>query len=462
MRPIVLRGLPSEVLDWALVGPRPLLLGLDIGTSRCKALLVDRQGAEVGTALAPTPFVRRGDRIEMTVEALRSALERLLAGLGEAGSRVDAVGITGMAESGAPLGAQGLPLAPVIAWHDSRGAEAVATLEERLGVELPRHIGQRIRTVSSVAKLGWLVDHGMTGIRRWLGVPELCLFALTGAQVTDYSLAARTGAYDIVSCRWMPEVPDALGFPVEVFPVVHAAGPTMGRVTGEASTWSRLRAGVPVTLAGHDHLAALSGSGAGPADFGNSVGTAESVVVRTAVRPEIDRALSLKVAVTRPPTGEGWAILAGAARAGTAVQAVADALGASPAELDGQADGAARSDGSELLAAALAGAVPVPTGAPPGTVWNGLLAALSERTWQAVGRATELVGPPVRLVVFGGGAKSRPWLQVKAATGNVPVWRTTTGEAAARGAALTAGVAAGWWPSVQEGAAAPLEEIEPA
>lgn len=444
----------------AVVGPRPLLLGLDIGTSRCKALLIDHQGDEVGAASVTTPFVRQGDRVEMAVATLQSALERLLAGLGEVRSQVVAVGITGMAESGAPFDAEGLALAPVIAWHDPRGGEAVATLEERLGAELTRRIGQRIRTVSSAAKLGWLVDHGMVGIRCWLGVPELCLFAITGAQVTDYSLAARTGAYDIVSCRWMSEVPAALGFPVEVFPPVHAAGSTMGRVAERASRWTGLGVGVPVTLAGHDHLAALSGSGAGMADFGNSVGTAESVVVATAEPPDVDRALALRVAVTRPPTGEGWAILAGAARAGTAVRAVAGALGAPSADLDRQAEGMAKSDAAELLAGALAGEVSVPAGVPAGEIWNGLLAALSERTWEAVARATDLVGPPSRLVVFGGGARSRPWLQAKADVGSGSVWRTTTREAAARGAALMAGVAAGWWPSVQAGPGTPLEEVE--
>lgn len=370
------------------------------------------------------------------------------------------MGITGMAESGAPLDAEGFPLAPVIAWLDPRGAEAVATLEERLGAELTQRIGQRIRTVSSAAKLGWLIDHGMTGIRRWLGVPELCLFALTGAQVTDYSLASRTGAYDIVSCRWIAEVPFALGFPVDVFPTVHAAGSTMGRVARSASVWAGLPLGVPVTLAGHDHLAALCGSGAGRADFGNSVGTAESVVVRTAIRPDFDRALALRVAVTRPPNGDGWAILAGAARAGTAVGAAAHALGASPADLDRQAGGTARSDDPELLAAALAGSISAPAGVPAGEIWNGLLVALSQRTWEAVERATDLTGPPSRLVVFGGGARSLPWLQAKADLGTVPVWRTTTREAAARGAALMAGVAAGWWSSVHHGPATSLEEVE--
>lgn len=444
-----------------MVPSPPLLLGLDLGTSRCKALLLDRSGHESGHASATTPFVHRGDRVEMGVGALRSTFELLLRDLGAARAQVVAVGITGMAESGAPLDAAGEALAPVMAWHDPRGTEAVTTLEEGFGDELPRRIGQRIRTVSSVAKLGWLVGHGVTGTRRWLGVPELCLFALTGRQATDPSLAARTGAYDIVEHRWIEEVPAHLGFDVEVFPTVHPAGSSMGRIDEGATRWAGLPPGTPVTLAGHDHLAALAGSGATAADFGNSVGTAESVVALTGTLPDLDRALTRGVAVSLSPAGDGWATLAGAARAGNAITTVARTLGASPPVLDRLAEGAGRSPRPDLLDRALAGDVVVSPGEAPGEVWNALLGALSERTWEAVGRAADIVGPPARVVVFGGGARSRRWLSAKAQLGDVAVWRSTTREAAARGAALVAGVAAGWWSSPQDAPRAPLEHIRP-
>ncbi len=438
-----------------------MLLGIDMGTSRCKAVLVDRRGQESRSATVDTPFVCQGDRVEMTVDALRSALKTLVADLGPARAQVAAVGITGMAESGAPLDAANAPLAPVIAWHDPRGAEAVATLEQRFGDELPRRVGQRARTVSSVAKLGWLVAHGLTGVERWLGVPELCQFALTGMPVTDPSLASRTGAYDIVESQWFPEVPAALGFSVEVFPAVGPAGSTMGRISDQASRWAGLPAGIPVTLAGHDHLAALSGSGAAAGDFGNSVGTAESVVALTPTLPELERALALGVAVSKAPAGDGWAILAGAARAGTAISALARALGATPSDLDLAAEGAGGASRPDLLVGALAGTIAISRAEVPGEIWNGLLAALSERTWEALARAVEVVGPRPRLVAFGGGATSRPWLSAKAGLGDVTVWRTTTRQAAARGAALAAGVAAGWWLSAEAGPPAPLQQVFP-
>ncbi len=433
----------------------PLVLGLDLGTTRCKALLIDPTGAEVASSTVVTPFRRTQDRVEMEVDALQGALRRVVTALGDARRHVMGVGVAGMAESGAPLDRAGSALAPVIAWHDPRGTETVAVLGERFGDELPRRLGQRLRTVSSVAKLGWVLASGATGVHRWLGVPELCLFALTGAQATDHSLAARTGCYDIARRAWWPDVPDTLGIANGIFPPLRRAGAVLGRVSRTASSWSGLPIDVPVTLAGHDHLAALSGSGALAGDFGNSVGTAESVVAFADELPDVDRALALRVALSVRPDGDGWALLAGAARAGRVIETVAGLLGRSPVDLDTQAVAAGDQmiDASELMAAILEDRqVEAPTGAP-GEVWNGVLHALARRTGEAIGRAAALVGPPSRLVVFGGGSRSRPWLRWKAGVGTrhgVAVWRSCAGEAAARGAALQAGVAAGWWSSPAE------------
>ena len=438
---------------------RPVLLGLDLGTTRLKGVLVDEHGAEVGRASAPTPFASGPAGTEMDGGELLDLVGTVLATLGDDRAAVAGVGIAGIAESGAPVDGEGAPLAPVIAWHDPRGGEVVARLQERFGDDLALAIGQRVRTVTSVAKLGWLLDAGVRGAHRWLGVPELCLHGLTGEQATEHSLAARTGCFDVRKRRWLPEVAEAAGFDVGVFPPIGTAGSILGRVSARGRAWSGLPEGVPVTLAGHDHLAGMVGCGAAKADLANSVGTAETVVGRSHELPDVELALARRVAVTLAPGGDGWAVLASAARAGRVLETVAAALERSPAELDRLAeDDGPGAEVGELLADVDAGDdLRVPPG-PPGEVWWGLLRALSARTGEAVDRASEVVGPAPRLVVFGGGSRSRPWLRAKADALALPVARSTAAEAAARGAAVQAGVAAGWWPSAE---AAPVPVLEP-
>src|SRR5688572_13267247 len=89
----------------------------------------------------------------MQVADLEQALARVVTALGPAREQLTAVGVAGMAESGAPLRA-GRPVAPIIAWHDGRGEETVASLEARFGPALPCWTGRRVRTVSSLAKIG--------------------------------------------------------------------------------------------------------------------------------------------------------------------------------------------------------------------------------------------------------------------------------------------------------------------
>lgn len=457
------------------MAPDRLLLGLDLGTSRIKALLVDDHGGNAGFAAVTTPF----EGGEMSVESLLDAVGRTCRQLdSELRRRVAAVGVAGLAESGAPLDPDGRPVAPIIVWNDPRGSEVVERLQAQLGPGLDRAIGQPLRTVSSVAKLGWLVGHGTGPVERWLGVPELALAALTGGEATEFSLAARTGAYHLRERRYLPEVLAALGVG-PVFPAVAAAGTDMGGITSAGARWSGLPAGIPVTLAGHDHLAGMMGAGVGAAQVGNSVGTAETVVTSFGPGswPDAELSLSLRVAVTLLPGGKGAALLASAARSGLVVAAVAAALGCSAAELDRCAGTAAtvRVDPEVIDAAVEGEPLDLPAG-PPGEVWNGVLTTLSERTWDAVDRlhrvAASAMAPGVsgggvagagdgpELVVFGGGSRSGPWLAAKArARPNATVWRSPASEAVARGAALFAGAAAGWWPTAEEGPSLELERV---
>ena len=431
-------------------------------------MAVDAGGAEQARASVPTPFAASAEGVEMAVADLDRALVGVIAGLGAARGRVAAVGLTGMAESGAPLRG-GRPAGPVIAWHDGRGEATVASLERRFGPALARWTGRRVRTVSSVAKLGWLLDHGLAGADRWLGVPELGLFRLTGEQATEFSLAARTGAYDVVERRFRREVIEHVlaggGTPGSgagrLFPPVRPAGSVMGLVSRAAAAGTGLVAGIPVTVAGHDHLAAAAGLGARPDDLLNSVGTAETLLRRLPAAPDVDRALALDLAVTVWPGGDAWGLLASCTRSGLVVDALAARLGLDPPALDRLA--ASGPEGPPAGHVTPGAAVDLPqgisvAGSTPGELWTATLRVLADRTAAAAGRVAQVAGPAGRLVVFGGGSRSAVGLRLKTEALGIPVVGCPVTEAAAHGAALAAGLAAGWWPDL---AAAPTPPLGP-
>ncbi|TMD04259.1 MAG: carbohydrate kinase, partial [Chloroflexi bacterium] len=129
------------------------LLGVDVGSTRIKAVLVDRAGVERRVAVGPTPFAAGPEGVEMGVDDLLTAVAAVLAALGPERRAAVAVGVAGMGECGAPLDDAGRPLGPVIAWFDPRGGEIVEQLTRSGGDRLAARTGRRLRTVSSVAKL---------------------------------------------------------------------------------------------------------------------------------------------------------------------------------------------------------------------------------------------------------------------------------------------------------------------
>ena len=298
-------------------------------------------------------------------------------------------------------------------------------------------------------------------------MPELVLHDLTGRQVTEFSLAARTGAYHVGEHRYLPEVAAAIGVSPDVFAEVAAAGAVMGRVSEAAASRWGLPAGIPVTIAGHDHLVARAGAGGRPCDLVNSVGTAESVVAgcgdsarcrRRAGRAGggvgAARRCRLGVAGRRRPCGPG-----------------AERRRGRPGAL-GRGAGRHGLGGRER---------PRSTTASSKRLWTTRLWTCRRRPQPRSGTGCSAVLPPgpgtratvwlrslplpalraaTRLVVCGGGSRSRPWLHAKAvARPGIEVWRSDATEAVVRGAALYAGVAAGWWAAVGSGPQPGLERV---
>jgi xylulokinase len=331
---------------------------------------------------------------------------------------------------------------------------------------LPARAGQTTRVQSSIAKIGWLLQHDVE-ICRWLGAAEATLWSLTGEQVSEPSLACRTGAFDVSARSYLEDVIRLIGAPEDIFPPVRLAGEPHGRVTGAGKGWLGLTVGIPVTVAGHDHMVGAVGVGLSDDDLLDSIGTAETLV--RYARDDLDflQAAALTADVSIDPARGALAVMAGDLRPGRIVESARRMLGdASFEELDSvalSADSAIgeiqAAEGAVLLEQLRSQAGAGVSSASAQVRWRGLIEAMTSYMWNCALGIEPLAGPPARIVLIGGGAKSDAWASAKRRISGLPVARSRV-EATAFGAALFAGCAAGYWPAIAEAPRGPLEPVE--
>ncbi|MEA2324064.1 MAG: hypothetical protein QOD81_3914, partial [Solirubrobacteraceae bacterium] len=135
-----------------------LLLGIDVGTTYCKAVVLDAEGAELAQARARTPWTRVPTGAETDPHALvRAALAAAADAVARApGGVVAAVGIAGMAETGVLLDRRGRPVGPALAWPDARGADEAAAIGAQLGGRaFAARTGLPASPLCSLSKLRW-------------------------------------------------------------------------------------------------------------------------------------------------------------------------------------------------------------------------------------------------------------------------------------------------------------------
>jgi sugar (pentulose or hexulose) kinase len=427
-----------------------LLLGIDVGTSACKAAVVDAHGVEVAHGQAPTPWEQVPTGAELDAETLLRAVAQAA---GEALDRapdgdVAGIGVASVAETGMLLDAAGDVLHRPVAWHDSRGAAEARAIARDLP-DFTERTGLPASALCSLAKLKHL---GTRGAERWLNVAEWVVHRLGGRQVAELSLSSRTGLLDLEPAAPYADALAWAALPDDLIPEVVAAGTDSGRSDGAALPGTD---GAVLTVAGHDHLVAGVGVGViASGDVLDSCGTAEALVRVAPPQDTAARRRSAHAGVT-----VGWhvaqgrqALLAGV-WSGLALREVLDGLGVGEAGREELSAGALAIAPGEAPALELElysldrPPVRLPD-AEPAAVWRAAIDTVAREVQTLIAHIDAVAGPHTKVVVTGGWARDAAVFDAKRRLGAIEAPPVV--EAGCRGAALLSGVAAGLYASADD------------
>jgi xylulokinase len=430
-----------------------LLLGIDIGTSGCKVLLVDERGRIVRQAAAEYPLsVPHPMWAEQDPEDWWRGLQSCLAQLGE--FKADAIGLTGQMHGSVFLDKDLEVIRPALLWNDQRTVEECIEIETRIGrEELMRVTCNPALTGFQAPKILWLRNHELSNyqrVRHVLLPKDFIRLRLTGELRTDVSDASGTGLFDVPARDWSHEILLGLDLAESFFP------PSSESFSVSAAT----KDGVPVVGGGGDQAAAAVGTGTvKPGIVSVSLGT--SGVIFTCIDgPKFD---PLGAAHTFCHANGEWHAMGVMLNCGGALRWYRDTFAgdANYSEIGDEASRIAPGSGGVTFLPYLTGERcphndPFATGFFGGMTLGHSRANLSRAVFEGIsfglldclnllkGLGAELS----EIRVTSGGAKSRFWIQMLADVFGAPCTTLEIDEGPAFGAAILAGVGIGLWPNV--------------
>jgi xylulokinase len=274
-------------------------LGIDVGTSGVKAILVGHTGeveASAVTALqmsTPHPGWAEQDP-EAWWQATLASIKTVLGA--KPGARVSSIGISGQMHSSVFLDAKGSVIRPALLWCDGRTTAECQEITRCVGGE------SRLRDLASnpalegftLPKVLWLRNHEPDAFARLSTVllpKDFIRYRLTGELATEPSDASATLMFDTAKLRWSTEILDAVGLSHSLVPNVGGSSEVLGKVNVEAAGLTGLSVGTPVVGGGADNACGAAGVGAVlPGEGVTSWGTSGTVLAPTA-QPRVDPGL---------------------------------------------------------------------------------------------------------------------------------------------------------------------------
>jgi xylulokinase len=464
-----------------------LLLGIDIGTSGTKAVLVDEKGKVLASAtseyelLSPRPgwYEQRpldwwGAVCEATQAVVKKARAKPAA--------ISGIGLSGQMHGSVFLDSKGRVLRPALLWNDQRTGAECADIEAACGGReaVVKLVGNPALTGFQAPKILWLKKNEPKRFeltKQVLLPKDFIRFMMTGEYATDVSDASGTLLLDVARRKWSDEMFAKIKLDKSLVPQTLVEGPDItGKLTKEAADHLGLVPGIPVVGGAGDNAAGAVGNGVvNPGQLASIIGTSGVVFAHSdhvAVDPH-GRVHTMCHAVPGK-----WCVFGCMLSAGGSLQWYRDTL----CQDEIAAAKKAKVDPYELLTKAASESpiggegltfLPYLTGERGphlDPLARGGFIGLTRRTTKAMMTRSVLEGvtfgmrdlleiirglgiPTSSIRATGGGAKSDFWLQVQADIFKAPVSVTTADQGPAYGVAILAGVGTGVWSTVQEACA---------
>jgi xylulokinase len=246
------------------------LLGIDVGTTGAKALLIDAAGRIEASATAEYPmFTPRPLWTEQLPSdwwtATTTSIRQVVTGSGVEPGQVVGVGLTGQMHGLVLLDAQGEVLRPCIMWNDQRTAAQCATITRDVGADnVLRLTGNPVLPGFTAPKIVWVREYEpevYCRVRKVLLPKDYVRFRLTDGFFSEVSDASGTSLLDVGRRCWSDEMLTAVGVPRSWLPAVTESPFVSAYVSPSAAKETGLLAGTPVVGGGGDQAAQAVGTG---------------------------------------------------------------------------------------------------------------------------------------------------------------------------------------------------------
>lgn len=449
------------------------LIGLDLGTTGCKAAVFNERLHMLGEAYIEYPLIRISS-LEIEQDAnlwwdlAKQAVKIAIRNSGILPGAVKGMGVSSQGISFVPVDSGYRQLRNAISWLDGRAVmQRDSILDNFTESDIFRMTGKRPSECYVLPKLLWLRENEpklYDRTHKFLMALDYITAKLCGECITDHTMASGTLLYDVTGRQWSPLLLESFGIDLGRLPAICRSGSSAGIIQKDVAMELGIPMDVVLAVGGQDQKCAALGAGIGDGIATVSLGTA-SAIEQLCNRPVLD-------GMMRIPCFSGlfdgeWVIEGCVATAGAAVKWLRETFfrDKSYDELGSMAGRCAAGAGGVFFYPHLAGAGTLYRMNMASGVFHGItLSTDADQIVRSVFEGIayqikanldvmqELHQPAREIRLFGGGAKSAVWGQIIADVTGKAVTTLYTPETANAGAALLAGLACGVFGGASEAA----------